>query len=109
MFYVSLRLPVFFRFPFLVSDLVLGVRAWCVPSTPFFDGRRDSEVAGRTIGLDPESDLAARHTEFKFIRVVLLGLGVIRITSRPTCTAAPQAPGLKIQEPGLHLCRMQRP
>ena len=59
--------------------------------------------------MDPESDLAARHTEFKFIRVVLLGLGVIRITSRPTCTAAPQAPGLKIQEPGLHLCRMQRP
>ena len=37
----------------------------------------------------PESDLAARRTEFEFIRVVLLGLGVIRITGRPTRPAAP--------------------
>ena len=35
----------------------------------------------------PESDMAARRTEF--IRVVLLGLGVIRITGRPTRPAAP--------------------
>ena len=37
----------------------------------------------------PESDLAARRTEFEFIRVEILGLGVIRITGRPTRPAAP--------------------
>ena len=56
--------------------------------SPFFDRRRDSEGAGDWKSL-PESDLAARRTEFEFIRVVLLGLGVIRITGRPTRPAAP--------------------